>query len=64
MEIGFAPRGALHVALDRDEAEGLRRRYELHRELGLDSEWLAGRACRELEPGLGHHGPRWRPRSR
>ena len=52
MEIGFAAHGALHVALDRDEAEGLRRRYELHRKLGLDSEWLAGSACRELEPGL------------
>jgi glycine oxidase len=52
MEIGFALGGALHVAVDRDEAEGLRRRYELQRKLGLDSEWLAGRACRELEPGL------------
>jgi glycine oxidase len=52
IEVGFAPRGALHVALDRDEAEALRRRYELHRGLGLDSEWLGGRACRELEPGL------------
>jgi glycine oxidase len=52
IEVGFAPRGALHVALDRDEAEELRRRYELHRRLGLDFEWLGGRACRELEPGL------------
>src|SRR5882757_7560469 len=51
-EIGFAPHGALHVAFDRDEAEGLERRYELHRKLGLDSQWLAGRKCRELEPGL------------
>jgi glycine oxidase len=51
-EIGFARHGALHVALDRDEAESLRRRYELHRKLGLDSEWLTGGACRELEPGL------------
>src|SRR5829696_578132 len=50
--IGLARRGALHVALDRDEAENLRRRYELHRRLGLDSEWLTGRSCRELEPGL------------
>ncbi|HSD24633.1 MAG TPA: FAD-dependent oxidoreductase, partial [Solirubrobacterales bacterium] len=40
------------VALDRDEAEELRRRYELHRGLGLDSEWLIGRECRRLEPGL------------
>src|SRR4051812_42623761 len=33
IEIGFAQSGALHVALDRDEAESLRRRYELHRKL-------------------------------
>ncbi len=52
IEIGFARRGALHVALDRDEAESLRRRYELHRQLGLESEWLTGGACRKLEPGL------------
>jgi glycine oxidase len=52
MGIGFATGGALHVALDRDEAEELRRRYELHRSLGLESEWLAGRACRQIEPGL------------
>jgi glycine oxidase len=52
LETGFARHGALHVALDRDEAEELRRRYELHRKLGLDSEWLSGRDCRRLEPGL------------
>jgi glycine oxidase len=52
IEAGFAQRGALHVALDRDEAESLRRRYELHRRLGLDSEWLTGGGCRKLEPGL------------
>ncbi|MBS1880437.1 MAG: glycine oxidase ThiO [Actinobacteria bacterium] len=44
--------GALHVALDRDEAAQLRRRHELQRSLGLEAEWLAPRACRELEPGL------------
>ncbi len=52
LELGFAEHGALHVALDRDEAEELRRRYELHRRLGISSEWLSGRACRDLEPGL------------
>jgi glycine oxidase len=52
LETGFAQQGALHVALDRDEAEELRRRYELHRSLGLDSEWLSGKQCRRLEPGL------------
>lgn len=44
--------GALHVALDRDEAAELRRRFELMRSLGLDAEWLPGRGCRRLEPGL------------
>ena len=51
-EIGFAPNGALHVALDRDEAEELRRRHDLHDRLGLETEWLTGGACRRLEPGL------------
>ena len=49
---GFARIGALHVALDGDEAEELRRRYELHRSLGLESEWLSGSESRRLEPGL------------
>ncbi len=63
LETGFSRCGALHVALDRDEAEELRRRYELHRGLGLESEWLPGRECRRLEPGLatavrgGAHAP-------
>jgi glycine oxidase len=51
-EIGFAECGALHVALDRDEAEALRRRHELHRRLGLESAWLRGSECRRIEPGL------------
>jgi glycine oxidase len=51
-EVGFSQPGALHVAVDRDEADELRRRYELHRVLGLGSEWLSGRECRRLEPGL------------
>ena len=45
--------GALHVALDADEAAELRRRFDLMRSLGLEAEWLTGRECRELEPGLG-----------
>ena len=40
------------VALDRDEAGELRRRHELQQELGLETEWLTPRRCRELEPGL------------
>ncbi len=52
VDVGFQQLGALHVALDRDEAEELRRRYELMRELGLEAEWLRPRGCRELEPAL------------
>ncbi len=55
-EPGLLELGALHIALDRDEAAELRRRYELMREHGLDAEWLAPSACRALEPGLGGGG--------
>jgi glycine oxidase len=44
--------GALHVALDRDEAEQLRRVHDLQRRMGLEAEWLTPSACRRLEPGL------------
>jgi glycine oxidase len=52
MATGFRTTGALHVALDRDEAAELRRRHELQEELGLDAEWLTPTRCRRLEPGL------------
>jgi glycine oxidase len=49
---GYERLGALHVALDRDEAAQLRRVHELQRSLGLEAEWLPPRRCRDLEPGL------------
>jgi glycine oxidase len=49
---GYLRDGALHVALDRDEAAQLRRVHDLQRSLGLEAEWLAPRRCRDLEPGL------------
>jgi glycine oxidase len=49
---GYANQGALHIALDRDEAAELRRVHDLQRSLGLEAEWLPPRRCRELEPGL------------
>ena len=49
---GFERLGALHVALDRDEAAQLRRVHDLQRSLDLEAEWLSTRQCRELEPGL------------
>ena len=55
-DVGLLELGALHVALDRDEAAELRRRYELMVSHGLEAEWLAPSACRELEPGLGSGG--------
>jgi glycine oxidase len=49
---GYELLGALHVALDRDEAAQLRRVHDLQRSLELEAEWLAPRRCRDLEPGL------------
>jgi glycine oxidase len=49
---GFIELGAVHVALDRDESEALRRRFELMRSLQLDATWLSAREVRGLEPGL------------
>lgn len=49
---GYEQMGALHVALDRDEAAQLRRVHDLQRSLDLEAEWLPPRRCRELEPGL------------
>lgn len=51
-ETGYRRLGALHVALDRDEAAQLRRVHDLQRSLELEAEWLSPRRCRELEPGL------------
>jgi glycine oxidase len=52
LSVGLRESGALVVAADRDDAEELRRLHELHRSLGLDSQWLTASRCRELEPAL------------
>ena len=52
VDLGYRRSGALVVAADRDDAEELRRLHALQLSLGLDAEWLSGRDCRELEPGL------------
>jgi glycine oxidase len=49
---GYARHGALHLALDHDEAAQLRRVHELQRSLGLEAEWMPPGRCRALEPGL------------
>ena len=52
MPTGYSADGALVVAVDRDDAEELRRLHELQRSLGLESEWLTPSAARAAEPGL------------
>ena len=49
---GYRECGALVVAVDRDDHEEVRRLHAFQRSLGLDAEWLTGRECRRLEPGL------------
>jgi glycine oxidase len=52
IDVGYEPLGALAVAVDRDDAEELRRVHELQLSLGLESTWLTPSAARALEPGL------------
>ena len=54
---GYVESGALVVAADRDDAEELRRLVAFQRSLGLEAEWLSGRECRSLEPGLSPRVP-------
>lgn len=49
---GYERRGALVVAVDRDDAEELGRLFRFQRSLGLEVEWLTRTECRTLEPGL------------
>lgn len=52
IDVDYSRGGGLHVALDRDEAEALKRVLELQLRLGLESEWLGPAAARRIEPGL------------
>jgi glycine oxidase len=52
LDTGFRHTGALHVALDRDEAAELKRSLDLQLSFGLDSKWLGPMAARDLEPGV------------
>ena len=44
--------GTLHLALDRDEVEALRRLHRFQADAGLPVEWLTPSRARELEPRL------------
>jgi glycine oxidase len=52
LDTGYRQSGALVVAPDRDELAEVRRLHEFQRSLGLEVQWLSGRECRRLEPGL------------
>lgn len=52
MKLERLEKGTLFVALDRDQAEALRRLYDYQESLGLEVAWLNSRACRQLEPAL------------
>jgi glycine oxidase len=45
------------AAVDRDDAEELRRLFAFQQSLGLDVRWLGGRECRRLEPRLSPRVP-------
>jgi len=51
-EVGYRRNGTLIVARDTDDNAALDDLYRFQRGLGLESERLRGRDCRQLEPGL------------
>ena len=51
-DIGHAPRGILHLALDEQSAAALREQQEAQRAIGLDAQWLNAHALRRRQPGV------------
>ena len=52
MSIGYRMEGTLIIGLEPDDTHQLRHLYTAQQNLGLDVEWLSGRAAREIEPVL------------
>jgi glycine oxidase len=52
LDLGAGPQGTIFAALDRDQAEALRRLHDYQLSLGLQAEWLDGETIRDLEPSL------------
>ncbi|RBM19793.1 glycine oxidase ThiO [Streptomyces sp. PT12] len=50
--VGYRACGTLAAALDADDRAQLRELHALQRRCGLETEWLTGRECRQLEPML------------
>jgi glycine oxidase len=52
LPVNLRREGTLVVALNRDDLESLRYKYEFQRNLGIPLEWLSGAATKEREPHL------------
>lgn len=52
VDVGLRTEGTLSVAFDEDDRRALTEVVAWQRTLGLDSDWLTSRECRELEPFL------------
>ena len=52
MPIGYRVEGTLILGLEPDDTHQLRHLYASQQDLGLNVEWLTGRAAREIEPAL------------
>ncbi len=52
MPIGYRVEGTLIIGLEPDDTHQLRHLYASQQDLGLNVEWLTGRAAREIEPAL------------
>ncbi len=52
IDIDFRTEGTMMIAVDRDQAEHLRRLYEFRKKIELPVEWLTGSEAREREPEL------------
>ncbi len=50
--VSLDTRGTLIAALDRDDAESVRRAFEHRRAIGLPVEWISGERARAIEPLL------------
>ncbi|MFP6730835.1 MAG: glycine oxidase ThiO [Alphaproteobacteria bacterium] len=52
IKLDYRSQGTLVVALDRDDVERLRHRYDYQTSLGLELEWITGAEARRREPHL------------
>ncbi len=52
IDLDHRTHGTLMVAIDRDDAEDLRRHFDYRQSLGLPVQWLTGPQARQLEPYL------------